>query len=142
MTDTQTLQKILYVDDDEILRTITRMGLERLGGYTVEACNDGRVAVARALAFAPDLILLDVMMPVMDGPATLATLRREPALQSTAVIFITAKIQPNEVQRYMGLGIAGVIAKPFEPLRLSDQIRAIWELWRDRAIPGPADAGA
>lgn len=141
MTDAPTLQKILYVDDDEILRTITRMGLERLGDYTVEVCDDGRSAVAKALAFAPDLILLDVMMPGMDGPATLSALRREPALQSTAVIFITAKIQPQEVQRYMELGIAGVIAKPFEPLRLSGQIRTIWELWRDRAISGPVDAG-
>lgn len=135
-------RKILYVEDDPILRTIVELGLERLGDHAVEVCEDGRSAVAAALAFVPNLVLLDVMMPEMDGPMTLEALRRQSPLRDTPVIFITAKIQPAEVQNYQKLGAAGVIAKPFDPLQLSERIQGIWNLWHETAAARLAHARA
>lgn len=81
----------------------------------------------KAVASVPDLILLDVMMPGMDGPTTLAALRREPTLVDVPVVFITAKVQSSEVEFYTSLGALGVISKPFDPMALADQVRAIWQ---------------
>jgi CheY-like chemotaxis protein len=120
------LQRVLYAEDEPDIREIAGIALELVGGLTLCSCASGRAALAEAERFRPDLILLDVMMPEMDGPATLAALRRIPALATTPVIFMTAKAQASEVARYRALGALDVIAKPFQPLLLADQLRAIW----------------
>jgi len=120
------LNRILYVEDDDDIRTVTVMALELIGDFTVEAHASGHVAIDRAAAFAPDLILLDVMMPAIDGPATLAGLRAIPALAGVPAVFFTAKAQPEEVARLRALGARGVLAKPFDPQALPDALRALW----------------
>lgn len=123
---TTPLDKILYVEDDPDIQAIAVMVLDAISGFTVEACSSGAEALSKAVAFNPDLILLDVMMPVMDGPETLHALRKLPELAHTPVVFMTAKVQPQEVQGYLDLGAVGVIAKPFDPMTLADQLRDIW----------------
>ena len=120
------LKTILYVEDEADIRTIAKMALEAVGGFTVRACASGREAVEAAASAAADLILLDVMMPGLDGPSTLAALREIPATAATPVIFMTAKVQPAEVAQYKGLGALDVIAKPFDPMRISEEIQRIW----------------
>ena len=121
------LQRILYVEDDPDIQAIAVMVLETIHGFTLEVCSSGCEALQKAEAFNPDLILMDVMMPNMDGPETLAGLREFPTLATTPVVFMTAKVQPQEVQAYLDLGAVGVIAKPFDPMLLVDQLREIWE---------------
>jgi two-component system OmpR family response regulator len=125
MTDSP-LQRILFVEDDPDIQTVARMALEAVGGFTVLSCSSGAEALERVTGFAPDLILLDVMMPGMDGLATLEALRRLPHSLETPVVFMTAKVQAQEVARYRQLGAVDVIAKPFDPMTLSDSVRAIW----------------
>jgi two-component system, OmpR family, response regulator len=120
------LSKILYVEDDPDIRAIAMMVLETINGFIVEPCDDGSEALQKAVAFEPDLILLDVMMPGMDGPETLKGIRNLPGLQTTPVVFMTAKVQPQEVQGYLDLGAVGVIAKPFDPMTLAQELRDIW----------------
>ena len=121
------LQRILYVEDDPDIQAIAVMVLETIHGFTLEVCSSGNEALQKAEAFNPDLILLDVMMPNMDGPETLERLREFPTLAVTPVVFMTAKVQPQEVQAYLDLGAVGFIAKPFDPMILADQLREIWE---------------
>lgn len=120
------LERILYVEDDPDIQTIALMVLDSISGFIVEPCSSGREALDKAVAFAPDLVLLDVMMPGMDGPETLKALRQFPTLQQTPVVFMTAKVQPQEVQEYLALGAVGVIAKPFDPMALTQQLQDIW----------------
>ncbi|MDX1634856.1 MAG: response regulator [Marinobacter sp.] len=120
------LKRILYVEDEEDIRTIAQLALEAVGGFELKTCGSGQQALDEAPAFAPQLILLDVMMPGMDGPATLRALRQIPQFQATPVLFMTAKVQPDEIEEYKALGAADVIAKPFDPMTLSDQIRSVW----------------
>ena len=124
------LSRILYVEDEPDIQAVARLALEHIGGFTVEVCSSGHEALERATAFAPDLILLDVMMPGMDGPSTLSRLRELPALSAIPVIFMTAKVQPQEVASYRAMGALDVIAKPFDPMTLSDDIRAVWVKFR------------
>ncbi len=124
---TRPLTRILMVEDDPDIRAIAHLSLTAVGGFTVGLCASGEEALAQAEAFAPDLILLDVMMPGLDGPATLAALRRIPALASTPALFMTAKVQPQEVAQYRELGALDVVAKPFDPMALPGQLRALWE---------------
>ena len=123
---TNVLDKILYVEDDPDIQAIAVMVLESISGFTLIACSSGNDAVTKAAAFNPDLVLLDVMMPGMDGPETLQALRKLPELAKTPVVFMTAKVQPQEVQGYLELGAVAVIAKPFDPMTLADQLRDIW----------------
>ncbi|MBK5104697.1 MAG: response regulator [Burkholderiales bacterium] len=120
------LKRILYVEDDASIRTIAVTVLEAVGGFTVIACSSGKEALAAAPGANADLILLDVMMPEMDGPATLAALRAIPETTRTPAIFMTAKIQASEVLHYKNLGALEVVAKPFDPMTLSAQIGEIW----------------
>lgn len=120
------LERILYVDDEEILHKMTRLTLERMGGYVVEVAASGVQALEKAPVFAPDLILLDVMMPGMDGPTTFGRLREESGLADIPVVFITAKAQPHEIERFRALGAADVLTKPFDPKQLCADIAAIW----------------
>lgn len=122
-----TLQRILYVEDEPDIQAVAKLALEMVGGFTVKICSSGEEALREAVAFAPDMILLDVMMPGMDGPSTLMALREQPGLANLPVAFMTAKVQPAEVAYYKSLGARDVIAKPFDPMALASQVRAIWE---------------
>ncbi len=121
------LQRITYVEDEPDIREVARIGLETLGGFDVDVCASGQEAVERAPKFHPDLVLLDVMMPGMDGVETFQALRKIPRLARTPIVFMTAKAQPKEVERYTALGCAGVIVKPFDPVTLPEQVRSIWK---------------
>ena len=121
------LHKILLVDDEADIRQIARLALESLGGFQIEECASGLEAPAAAVRFEPDLILMDVMMPGQDGPATLRALRTTPGLRYVPVIFMTAKVQPQEVTAFRELGALEVIPKPFDPMTLAQTVRRIWE---------------
>ena len=123
----KTLKKILYVEDEADIQAIAKMALETIGGFEVMVCGSGSEAINNAPDFTPDILLLDIMMPGMDGPNTLIALRRLPELKATPAVFLTAKAMPSEIERYKELGALDVIAKPFDPMTLSDQVREIWE---------------
>ena len=124
---TNKLMRILYVEDEPDIQMVARLALEALGGYTVEICSSGDEALQRAPGFQPQLFLLDVMMPGMDGPSTLKMLRALPQFANTPVIFMTAKVQPGEVAGYKKLGAVDVIPKPFDPMILASKVQDIWE---------------
>lgn len=121
------LQHILYVEDDPDIQTVAQIALEMVGGFELTICNSGKVAIQKAGELIPDLLLLDVMMPEMDGPSTLEGLRKIANTASTPAIFMTAKVQTSEVEYYKSLGALGVIAKPFDPMSLATQVRALWD---------------
>jgi len=121
------LNRITYVEDEPDIREVAQIALETLGGFTLDICVNGMEAVEKAPSFEPDLILLDVMMPGMDGIETFQKLRSNPKLAKTPIIFMTAKAHTEELERYSALGCAGVISKPFDPMTLSDKIRGIWD---------------
>ncbi len=120
------IKKILHVEDEPDIREVARLALEAVGGFAVESCASGEAALAKAPGFKPDIVLLDVMMPGMDGPTTLRRLRALPGFERTPVIFMTAKAMPQEIERFKELGALDVITKPFDPMGLADQVRAIW----------------
>ncbi len=119
------LRKVLLVDDEDDIRTVGNLSLSRVGGWQTLLASSGAEAVAQATAERPDLILLDVMMPGMDGPTTLSQLRAQEATASTPIIFMTAKIQKQEMTRYLELGALGVIRKPFDPMTLPTEIKKL-----------------
>lgn len=121
-----TLSKILFVEDEPDIQVVAKLALEVIGGFNVEICNNGNEAVQRAPEFAPQLIVLDVMMPGMDGPTTLKALRTIDITATTPIVFMTAKVQPHEVAYYREIGALDVIAKPFDPMTLSATINDIW----------------
>ena len=120
------LNRILYVEDEPDIRFVAEMALQAVGGFTMITCASGEEALSAASAARADLLLLDVMMPGMDGPSTLKALRALPATASTPVIFMTAKVQAAEVAVYKALGALEVIPKPFDPMELAAQIQKIW----------------
>lgn len=124
---TETLEKILYVEDDLDIQAVAEMSLSDVGGFTVKICSSGQEALETAPVFLPGLILLDVMMPGMDGPTTLKALREMPEFENTPIVFMTAKVMGAEVEQYKEMGAVGVIPKPFDPMTLPDQIREIWD---------------
>jgi len=134
---TAQLQRILYVEDDADIREITNIALSDIGEFEVLVCESGVDALAAIPDFRPDLLMLDVMMPGMDGPTLLRRIRGfadwpEP-LRATPCVFITARIQGHDVQELLDQGAIGVIAKPFDPMTLADQVR---DLWNDAANRG------
>jgi len=120
------LQRILYVEDEPDIQAVARIALETVGGFTLLICSSGQQALDQALAFVPDLLLLDVMMPGMDGVSTLQALREIPELTTTPAMFMTAKVQPQEIAQLLDLGALDVIPKPFDPMILADQIKQLW----------------
>lgn len=122
----QKLQRILYIEDDPNIQEIVRLALEALGGYSVTTANSGYEAIKYAPQSDAQLILLDVMMPGMDGIVTLSQLRKIPQTSDIPVIFITAKVNPDEISHYLNLGAAGVIAKPFDPMELAFMVEKNW----------------
>ena len=121
------LQKIMLVEDDGDIRTVAAMSLEMVGGLNVLACESGEGALDAMADFAPQLVLLDVMMPGMNGPEVLARMRARPEGAQVPVAFMTAKVQPEEIRALLALGVVDVIAKPFDPMTLPDQVKALWE---------------
>lgn len=124
------VSKILYVEDDPDIQVVAKLALESVGGYTVCICSSGQEAIEQGEAFAPDLILLDVMMPEMDGPTTLGRLRAIAPLVDTPAVFMTAKVMASDVERYKEIGAVDVIAKPFDPMTLATRIQEIWSACR------------
>lgn len=121
------LTRITYVEDEPDIRTVAQIALETVGGFELDVCASGAEALLRTPDFDPDLILLDVMMPEMDGMDAFKHLRSKPDLADTPIVFMTAKAQPDEIRNYEALGAAGVITKPFDPMTLADEVRAIWD---------------
>lgn len=120
------LIRVMYVEDEPDIRAVAKLALEAVGGLTVSLCERGDLAVAQAESFEPQMILLDVMMPGMDGPSTLMALRASPQLRDVPVAFMTAKVQAHEIEHFKSLGAVGVIAKPFDPMTLAQQVRTLW----------------
>ena len=119
--------RVLYVDDESDIREIALLSLGLDPELEVRGCASGQEALTEIEEWRPDLILLDVMMPGMDGPTTLARLRESEASATVAVVFITARTQAHERERFLGLGAVGVIAKPFDPMTLAKTTRSFLE---------------
>ena len=127
MAPSNELKKVLYVEDDTSIQQVTRLALEEVGGLEAKVCSSGQEALEVAEEFAPDLILLDVMMPGLDGPSTLLELRKLALTKNTPAIFMTAKVQAQEVDALKQLpGTIEVIAKPFDPMTLASQLQEAW----------------
>jgi len=120
------LRRILVIDDDPLIGAATRLALEAAGGYRVELCESGAAALDVAGRFRPDLVLLDVMIPDLDGPSTLAALRRAEGLADLPVVFLTGRTKPAELALYRALGARAVISKPFDPGLLAQRVKEIW----------------
>lgn len=120
------LNRICYVEDDEDIQRIVRMSLERVGKMTVEVVGDPLVAIERMRAFKPELVMLDWMMPGMDGPALFRKMRETAECKDLPVVFITAKAAQRDLDDLRAMGAAGTISKPFSPKELPEQLRAIW----------------
>lgn len=133
MTSNSELKKVLYVEDDKSIQLVTRLALEEVGGLVVKVCSSGQEAIEAAAEFTPDLLLLDVMMPGLDGPNTLYELRKLTVTEHTPAIFMTAKVQQQEVAELKQLpGAIEVIAKPFDPMTLASQLQKAWSHGRKK----------
>jgi two-component system OmpR family response regulator len=120
------LQRIVHVEDDESIRAIAKIALERIGSFTLLSCASGSEALEKTKQFAPDMILLDVMMPGLDGPTTLKKLRELMDLTEVAIVFMTAKVQSTEIEYYKSIGACNVVLKPFDVMTLSEQLGQYW----------------
>lgn len=120
------LTRIMHVEDDPSIQTVARVALEAVGGFQVCTCASGQQALEQFTTFQPELVLLDVMMPGMDGPTTLKQLQSQFDLTKIPVVFMTAKVQSSEIESYKALGASDVVVKPFDPMSLAGQIRQIW----------------
>jgi len=118
-------RKILIIDDEDDIREVAALSLESLAGWEVIVASSGAQGIARAAEQKPDAILLDVMMPGMDGPTTFCELRKNPATARIPVLLLTAKVQGADQRRFANLGVAAVLFKPFDPLTLSTQIASV-----------------
>ena len=113
---------ILIIDDEDDIREVAQLSLETVGNWEVVTARSGQEGLAKAAAARPDAILLDVMMPDMDGPTTFQQLLNTSAIRHIPVILMTAKVQASDRRRFASLGVKGVIAKPFDPLTLAEQV--------------------
>ncbi|AHL77458.1 chemotaxis protein CheY [Stutzerimonas stutzeri] len=121
------LKRIMHVEDDPSIQAVVKVALEVIGGYQVLSCSSGLQALEEVERFVPHFILLDVMMPGMGGTETLTRLGERIDLAQVPVAFMTAKVQPGEIEHLRKLGARDVIVKPFDPMRLASQIQAIWD---------------
>lgn len=119
------IRRVLLVDDDPNMRLITRISVEGLTEWELTIATSGHEALSLSAQALPDLVLLDMMMPDMDGMTVFSELKKRFGDKTPAVIFMTAKVQIQEVQNYKNVGAAGVIMKPFDPMKLPDEIVAI-----------------
>lgn len=122
--------KVLIIDDDEDIREIALMCLERDAGFVARAVSGGREGAVAARQWQPDMLLIDVVMPDLDGPATVELLAQDPETRNIPVVFLTARSDARDIERFMALGIAGVIPKPFDPIALADLVRSHFEALR------------
>lgn len=120
------LKRILHVDDEPDIREIVRISLEMVGRFEVAQAASGHEAIDKAQSFAPDMILLDVMMPGLDGEQTFERLRQIESVGSTPIVFMTARASEADFGKLRELGAADVLIKPFDPMALPDQLREIW----------------
>jgi len=120
------IRSVLYVDDDPDICEIVKTTLCMMADLRVDTAPSGERAIELALEVAPDLVLMDIMMPGLDGPSTLSRMRGYAALEHIPVIFMTAKLLPAEVAHFLRLGAIGVIGKPFDPLTLCDELFSLW----------------
>ena len=130
------LSRILHVEDDRSIQAVAKVALEAVGGFQVLSCSSGADALAQVQAFDPQFILLDVMMPDMDGTQTLVKMRELVDINRVPVAFMTAKVQPAEIEHYLSLGAKAVITKPFDPMQLAKQVR---EIWTRNQLANPTD---
>ena len=121
------LKRILYVDDEPSVSQVAILVLQNIGGFDVLACTSGQEALDVVEGFQPELLLLDVMMPEMDGPATLEKLRALPVTANVPVVFMTGRSRPEDIASLKALGAVDVITKPFDPASLPDQVRLAWQ---------------
>lgn len=127
MKGSEKLSRVLYIEDEEDIRLVAEIALRQLGGLETQCCASGAQGLDALPQFNPQLVLLDVMMPGMDGPAVLKALKENPHHQHIPVVFITAKVQSEEVDHLLSLGAAAVIAKPFDPTTIAQQLGEIWD---------------
>ncbi len=120
------LNKIMYVDDDPDMLHIVALGL-KMGHFTVEVCNSGHDALQQVTSFQPDLVMLDMLMPGMTGTDTLRELHKVPGFEALPAIFLTAKVNKQQLETYKNLGAIGVINKPLNPLKLAGVVRELWD---------------
>lgn len=120
------LKRILYAEDEPDVQTIVTMVIEAMSDYEIKICGNGKILIDCVEEYSPDLILLDVMMPEMDGPTTYKNLQASEKTKKIPVIFMTAKAQVHEVQLFKESGVIGVITKPFDPVTLCQEIQSIW----------------
>lgn len=121
------LRKILYVEDDTDIQQIVNMSLEDIGGYKLKICSSGSEALQDAENFEPDLFLLDVMLPEMDGPTILEEMRKNPKFKNIPAIFISAVADGRDLIKYRKMGVLGIIRKPFDPISISQTINVLYE---------------
>lgn len=121
------LKKLLIIDDDEDIQKIVKFSFQDLKNVECFYALSGEEGIRLAVDNKPDLILLDVMMPNMDGIATLQAIKLLPSIKNTLVVFLTARAQKKEINKYLDLGIVDVIVKPFDPMSLGSQIKSIWD---------------
>jgi len=120
------LKKILYAEDEPDVQTVVGMVIDAMSDYEIKICDNGKILLDCVDDYKPDLILLDVMMPEMDGPTTFKNLQANEQTKDIPVIFMTAKAQIHEVQLFQETGVIGVITKPFDPVTLCTEIQKIW----------------
>lgn len=120
------LKKILYAEDEPDVQTIVELTVQTMSNYAIKICDNGKNLLESVEEYNPDLILLDVMMPQMDGPTTFKNLQENPKTKNIPVIFMTAKAQVHEIETFKQTGIVGIITKPFDPISLCSEIERIW----------------
>ena len=116
------MRRVLIIDDEDDIREVAALSLETVAGWTVSTANSGMDGISKAMAEKPDAILMDVMMPAMDGPTTFRQMQSMPGVSDIPVVLLTAKVQGVDQRRFAGLGVHGVLFKPFDPLTLADQM--------------------
>jgi CheY-like chemotaxis protein len=129
------LRHVLIIDDDEMMRSVARFGFESVGGFRVTEAETGAAAIGMNLSQPPDVLLLDVVMPTVDGPQTLENLRSSDLFAKTPIIFLTANSREDEVSKLLALSVSGVIRKPFKPLELPQQVSAILGWHENPEVP-------
>ena len=125
MTRPALTRRVLLIDDEELIREVAEVSLAKVGGWEVLTASSGEEGLGKAIAERPDAILLDVMMPGLDGPGTLALLQADPATAAIPVVFLTAKVRQSEQQQWIDLGATGALVKPFDPMLLAHQVAEV-----------------
>jgi CheY-like chemotaxis protein len=119
------MRRILIIDDEDDIREVAALSLESIAGWSVTTASSGAAGIQAAIAGQPDAILMDVMMPSMDGPTTVKEMQAIPSIAHIPVVLLTAKVQGIDQRRFAGLGVAGVLTKPFDPITLADEMAAL-----------------